>query len=603
MRYLGSKPDVGANEFVTGGNHPPVPAFTALPQANKPLVAQFDASDSVDPDGKILRYDWDFGDGNTLRDGPARVGHEYAHPGRYSVTLRVVDDAAAPLQSAASLGVSVGKPALSVDATRLQFGLAGKELPLTLWNSADGTLVYSISTSADWLTLSDDSGNCTSQSDRVMVQADRSKLKIGEYEATITIDAGAGGTYELPVSLVVPTVRKIKLIRIGDEWRFHKGKTRPAKAWKAAGYDDTDWTVGPSGIGYSSGLKYATNLSDMRGNYLAVFMRRQFEIEDLSTVLQLKLAIRYDDGFIAYINGKEVARSLSMGRPGKSIGFNRPAIAKHDEEDPEEFYTIEVGQDLFRQGKNVLAIEFHNAATKSTDACAVPRLIASVVGEPHALASVSGSITLAGGLVGGLTLLGMSLRSIIRRYNMPRLAVASAKSVNRAAWMKYWRRLNGVAVAVVVGGIVVLSCLPPRFIQLGLHDKKMHALAYGVLAFTLFSAIKSRGLLVRILAATLGAIDRYVGVMKLAVIFFVVTVMGGGLEIVQHFTGRHMSVRDFIANVLGAGAVICVCLGVSGLWRVVSALLAKTDKVEHIKPAIKVVQPEKQTLQPPAQAA
>ena len=107
----------------------------------------------------------------------------------------------------------------------------------------------------------------------------------------------------------------------------------------------------------------------------------------------------------------------------------------------------------------------------------------------------------------------------------------------------------------------------------------------------------------RILTAVLGAIDRYVGVMKLAVIFLVVAVLGGGLEIAQHFTGRQMSVRDFIANVLGAGAVICVCLGVSGLWRGVSALLAKTDKVEHIKPAIKVAQPEKEALKSPARAA
>jgi len=51
---------------------------------------RFDASQSRDPDGEIVEYIWDFGDGST---GKGKVvTHSYSTPGNYTVTLTVVDD-------------------------------------------------------------------------------------------------------------------------------------------------------------------------------------------------------------------------------------------------------------------------------------------------------------------------------------------------------------------------------------------------------------------------------------------------------------------------------------------------------------------------------
>jgi 6-phosphogluconolactonase (cycloisomerase 2 family) len=69
----------------------PVPSFTAAP-AKKGTKVSFDGSASGDPDGAVARYDWDFGDGQTLVDGGATPSHSYATPGRYTVTLTVVDN-------------------------------------------------------------------------------------------------------------------------------------------------------------------------------------------------------------------------------------------------------------------------------------------------------------------------------------------------------------------------------------------------------------------------------------------------------------------------------------------------------------------------------
>lgn len=75
---------------------PPVAQFTYTPE--KPLVNEtviFDASESYDPDpnGTIVSYEWDFGDGSPIETLPTPlVEHVYSAPGNYTVTLVVTDD-------------------------------------------------------------------------------------------------------------------------------------------------------------------------------------------------------------------------------------------------------------------------------------------------------------------------------------------------------------------------------------------------------------------------------------------------------------------------------------------------------------------------------
>ncbi|GEM_PF-5583217 len=72
-------------------NKPPVADFTYYPES--PAVNRrinFDASSSTDPDGKIISYRWDFGDGFTASG--VKATHSYYKARTYTVTLTVTDD-------------------------------------------------------------------------------------------------------------------------------------------------------------------------------------------------------------------------------------------------------------------------------------------------------------------------------------------------------------------------------------------------------------------------------------------------------------------------------------------------------------------------------
>ena len=69
----------------------PVASFAYSPETpatNREIT--FDASSSGDPDGQIVSYEWDFGDGFTASD--VNVIHSYYKADVYTVTLTIIDD-------------------------------------------------------------------------------------------------------------------------------------------------------------------------------------------------------------------------------------------------------------------------------------------------------------------------------------------------------------------------------------------------------------------------------------------------------------------------------------------------------------------------------
>jgi VanZ family protein len=95
-----------------------------------------------------------------------------------------------------------------------------------------------------------------------------------------------------------------------------------------------------------------------------------------------------------------------------------------------------------------------------------------------------------------------------------------------------------VSAVLVLTGIVYLSLTsrPVELYHADNFDKVQHGFAYAVLAVFTFLALDAWGL----------------GQFKSPVVFLFCSFIGGGLEILQFYSGRMMDLNDFIADTVGA---------------------------------------------------
>ncbi len=109
-----------------------------------------------------------------------------------------------------------------------------------------------------------------------------------------------------------------------------------------------------------------TDLSSaMRPQSSSVLLRAPFSVPDPAVFQQLKLKVRYDDGFLAYLNGQLVAsRNAPADRAWNSVA---PASRTAAEATTVEEIIIPVTAGLLLAGTNVLAVHGYNAAADDSD--------------------------------------------------------------------------------------------------------------------------------------------------------------------------------------------------------------------------------------------
>lgn len=151
-----------------------------------------------------------------------------------------------------------------------------------------------------------------------------------------------------------------------DTWRYRIGTSDPPANWNALGFDDSAWLSGPGGFGYGDG----DDATQVPAGTLSVYYRRTFEATDASQLLQAVLSMDYDDGFIAYLNGQEIARSSTVtGQPAwNTLVGEHEATYYNNADFPQAFALDETTlAAIIQPGENVLAVELHNTDPGSSD--------------------------------------------------------------------------------------------------------------------------------------------------------------------------------------------------------------------------------------------
>ncbi len=117
-------------------NQSPDANFSANPTSGEaPLTVSFDATNSSDPDGTVLSYDWDFGDNHT--DTGKTVTHTYENAGTYTVQLTTIDDEGAEDTATKTITVST-QPSGTPEASFTASPRSG-EIPLEVSFDASGS--------------------------------------------------------------------------------------------------------------------------------------------------------------------------------------------------------------------------------------------------------------------------------------------------------------------------------------------------------------------------------------------------------------------------------------------------------------------------------
>jgi hypothetical protein len=144
-------------------------------------------------------------------------------------------------------------------------------------------------------------------------------------------------------------------------------------AWRGGGrFNDSAWTsvtTGPGGIGYERGSGYGPYLSidlgpQMYNKQATCYIRIPFTMPN-TTFSNLLLKVRYDDGFIAYLKGTEVARRNFTGEPQ----WNSVGSADNPDAAAVVQTTIDISAyvGLLGPGANLLAIHGLNGTLDSSD--------------------------------------------------------------------------------------------------------------------------------------------------------------------------------------------------------------------------------------------
>jgi hypothetical protein len=157
------------------------------------------------------------------------------------------------------------------------------------------------------------------------------------------------------------------------------------ETWTTTGFNDAAWTSGPLGYGFDSGtdftdlIKTQVNPNAVAPGSTTALIRIPFQVTDLNKAKanDLVLKMKYDDGFVAYLNGQRI---LDENLRDTTLAWDSRASTRLDREAVVfEEHDISAFKNLLVQGTNVLAIRAINASASSNDLLMLPELVSREV--------------------------------------------------------------------------------------------------------------------------------------------------------------------------------------------------------------------------------
>ncbi|MCA9199907.1 MAG: lamin tail domain-containing protein [Planctomycetales bacterium] len=148
------------------------------------------------------------------------------------------------------------------------------------------------------------------------------------------------------------------------------------------------WSTGQAGLGFESGSNFTGLIrTEVQPNQAcsectSIYVRIPFDVTNAASIEKLTLQMKYDDGFIAYLNGQEV---LQQNIRSGDVSYDMRANS-HANSAAAEFENFNISNfaNLLVEGRNVLAIHGVNSSASSNDQLVSPQLIEGVIADDSA---------------------------------------------------------------------------------------------------------------------------------------------------------------------------------------------------------------------------
>ncbi|MBA7562499.1 hypothetical protein ES708_04151 [subsurface metagenome] len=171
------------------------------------------------------------------------------------------------------------------------------------------------------------------------------------------------------------------VITQGDDWQYFVGVSEPPAEWLGPDFDDAEWETGPSGFGFADSDDATVFLKDAN----SIYLRKSFSVDEVANITHGILQIDYDDAFVAYLNGVQIARSDLFGNFYFPPAYDTAPNFQHEALmfrglDPEVNKIRDI-QSLLVPGENILAVQVNNSKN-SSDFTAIPFLTLGMTEPP-----------------------------------------------------------------------------------------------------------------------------------------------------------------------------------------------------------------------------
>ena len=185
----------------TAASQPPAAAATATPTSGTvPLTVTFSGSGSSDPDGSIVAYEWNFGDGTAAATGVS-ASHVYSAAGTYVAQLKVTDNSG--LSATKSVTITVNPVVMLVDmrVTAIAMSLSGNSRTaravanVTILDG-NGQPVTGATVTGTWSGLVSGTGSAITASNGVASLTSPSTKSRGTFTFTVTGVTLPGYSYQ-----------------------------------------------------------------------------------------------------------------------------------------------------------------------------------------------------------------------------------------------------------------------------------------------------------------------------------------------------------------------------------------------------------------------